>query len=100
MSTEIHSNKTGTVTATLNGIAKDPVWSTNDGGATVNVTGQEPGPSDAFTAIVTPVSQSGSTVIRLTCQKLDDSGAIVGEVGVQVVEQAATRVDAIVLVEN
>ncbi len=100
MATQIHSNRTGTAIVRLNGLAKDPVWSTDDNGATVTAAGQEPGPSDRFTAILTPVGISGSTTVRLTVQKIDDSGALSGSANVQVVEGPATQVDSMTIVEN
>lgn len=101
MAIQIHSNKTGGATVILNGLAKNPVWET-DNPAIITIVPGPGGIADHFTALLVPVSShsSGGAIISCTTTKLDDSGTIPAAEHIEVVEAAATQVTSFIIVEN
>jgi len=102
MATHIHSNRTGTATVVLDGVAKNPAWSVDDP-SIVTAVAINTGDSDTFRAGLTPAPGATfghETVLRFICDRLDGSGQITTSGTVDVVEGAATAVNSMTISEN
>lgn len=100
MPTQIHSNKTGTALASLDGVAKDPIWGSGNP-AIFTVAGITSPPADQFLATITPAPGGPFGVATLTfeCSKLD-GGALSSSIEIEIVEGPATHINNLSAVEN